>query len=120
MPVESEISLHRVHAQKLRLGSDAVAGKLEPDLLRLTKHHGLGNDFLVALESLNPGLVPDPDLARSICDRRLGIGADGLLLSLDPAESTDDSCMVLLNADGSEAEISGNGIRCLAQALLRH
>ncbi|HTN99174.1 MAG TPA: diaminopimelate epimerase [Microthrixaceae bacterium] len=89
-------------------------------MLRLTKHHGLGNDFLVALESLNPGLVPDPDLARSICDRRLGIGADGLLLSLEPAESTDDSCMVLLNADGSEAEISGNGIRCLAQALLRN
>lgn len=96
------------------------SGSVEADLLRLTKHQGLGNDFLVALESLNPGLVPDPDLARAICDRHLGIGADGLILSLDPAEASDDSCMVLLNADGSEAEISGNGIRCLGQALLRH
>ncbi|MGB3412917.1 MAG: diaminopimelate epimerase [Microthrixaceae bacterium] len=88
--------------------------------MRLTKHHGLGNDFLVALEALNPGLTPDPDLARAICDRHLGIGADGLILSLEPAEQSNDSCMVLLNADGSEAEISGNGIRCLGQALLRH
>ncbi len=89
-------------------------------MLRLTKHQGLGNDFLIALESQNPGIQPDPELARSICERHLGIGADGLILSLNPAEESNDSCMVLLNADGSEAEISGNGIRCLGQALLRN
>ena len=88
-------------------------------MLRLTKHHGLGNDFLVALAQDNPGLAPDPEVARSLCDRRRGIGADGLILGLEPSEEGDDACMVLLNADGSEAEISGNGIRCLAQALLR-
>jgi len=88
-------------------------------LLRLTKHHGLGNDFLVALADQNPDLEINPELARSICDRKLGIGADGLILSFPPSEEGNDACMVLLNADGSEAEISGNGIRCLGQALLR-
>ena len=88
-------------------------------MLRLTKHHGLGNDFLVALDALNPELVPDPEVARQVCDRRLGVGADGLIYALAPAEAGHDACMVLLNADGSEAEISGNGIRCLGQALLR-
>ena len=85
----------------------------------MTKHHGLGNDFLVALAQDNPGLAPDPAVARALCDRRRGVGADGLILGLEPSEEGDDACMVLLNADGSEAEISGNGIRCLAQALLR-
>ena len=85
----------------------------------MTKHHGLGNDFLVALAQDNPDLAADPAVARALCDRRRGIGADGLILGLQPSEEDNDACMVLLNADGSEAEISGNGIRCLAQALLR-
>jgi len=88
-------------------------------VLHLTKHHGLGNDFLVALADDNPDLTPDPELARALCDRRTGIGADGLLHGLVASEPDHDACMVLLNSDGSEAEISGNGIRCLAQALLR-
>jgi diaminopimelate epimerase len=85
---------------------------------RYTKLHGLGNDFLVALASDNPGLHPDPAVARAVCDRRRGIGADGLVLGLPAVGTMADARMVLLNADGSEAEISGNGIRCLAQALL--
>lgn len=89
-------------------------------MLRLTKHHGLGNDFLVALAADNPALVPDPEVARRLCDRRTGIGADGVLYGLAPGGGEGaDAHMVLLNADGSEAEISGNGIRCLGQALLR-
>jgi diaminopimelate epimerase len=47
------------------------------------------------------------------------VGADGLIYGLMPSEADHDACMVLLNSDGSEAEISGNGIRCLGQALLR-
>lgn len=88
-------------------------------MLHLTKHHGLGNDFLVALATENPDLAPDPAVARALCDRRTGVGADGLLYGLEPSEAGHDVCMVLLNSDGSEAEISGNGIRCLGQALLR-
>ena len=80
--------------------------------LTLTKHHGLGNDFLVVFQ-------PDVDdlamLARQLCDRRRGIGADGLLIA-DVADGY-AARMTLYNADGSRAEMSGNGIRCFAQAL---
>ncbi|HKY14835.1 MAG TPA: diaminopimelate epimerase [Microthrixaceae bacterium] len=89
--------------------------------MRLTKHHGLGNDFLVALSADQPApLDPDPALAVRWCDRRRGIGADGLIWGL-PARnpSSAELRMILHNSDGSEAEISGNGIRCLAQAVLR-
>lgn len=85
--------------------------------LELTKHHGLGNDFLVAL----PGELPDltaldlPALAVELCDRRRGIGADGLLVALPAPGYT--AQVVLYNADGSRAEMSGNGIRCFAQAI---
>ena len=80
--------------------------------LTLTKHHGLGNDFLVAFD---PDVDDLPELARRLCDRRRGLGADGLLIA-EPAEGY-DARMTLYNADGSRAEISGNGIRCFAQAL---
>ena len=85
--------------------------------ITLAKHHGLGNDFLVALDLVD---VPEsllPELARELCDRRRGIGADGLLLGNTVEGYT--ARMVLYNADGSRAEISGNGIRCLAHALWR-
>lgn len=80
--------------------------------LAISKHHGLGNDFLVAF---HPGVDDLPELARRLCDRRRGIGADGLLV----AESHDGytARMTLYNADGSRAEMSGNGIRCFAQAV---
>lgn len=80
--------------------------------LTLTKHHGLGNDFLVVF---HPGVADLPALARRVCDRRRGIGADGLLVGESaPGYAAQ---MVLYNADGSRAEMSGNGIRCFAQAL---
>jgi len=89
--------------------------------VELTKHHGLGNDFLIALNQ------PD-DLAsaqaKQWCDRRTGIGADGLIVA---TSSTGDGhpggtiwTMTLWNSDGGRAEISGNGIRCLGQAIGRH
>ena len=80
--------------------------------LTVTKHHGLGNDFLVAF---HPGVDDLPALARRLCDRRRGLGADGLLIG--ETEQGYAARMVLYNADGSRAEMSGNGIRCFAQAL---
>ncbi len=80
--------------------------------LSLTKHHGLGNDFLVVFD---PDVDDLPALARQLCDRRRGIGADGLLIA-EPADGY-AARMVLFNADGSRAEMSGNGIRCFAQAV---
>jgi diaminopimelate epimerase len=79
------------------------------DSIQLTKHHGLGNDFLVML-----GESADGDLARRLCDRHRGIGADGLI----QVTRAGGLRMVLFNADGSRAEMSGNGIRCLAQAVV--
>ena len=86
--------------------------------MRLTKHHGLGNDFLVVLDT-DASHPIDPALARALCDRHTGVGADGLLRA-SPADpgSPARARMELRNADGSRAEMSGNGIRCLAQALL--
>ena len=86
--------------------------------MHLTKHHGLGNDFLVALSRGNDNLVPDAAAAVALCQRHRGVGADGLIYGL-PGHDGAAVTMVLLNADGSEAEISGNGIRCLAQAVVR-
>jgi len=87
--------------------------------MNLTKHHGLGNDFLVAMSTSDLPCRPDAAVARGLCDRHTGIGADGFLWGLPPTGAHADLRMVLHNADGSEAEISGNGIRCLAQAFLR-
>ena len=92
--------------------------------MRLTKHHGLGNDFLVALEEVDGPLHGDATLARALCDRRRGLGADGFIIGAHPVAgqlASDgepiDVVMQLWNADGSRAEMSGNGIRCLGQAL---
>jgi diaminopimelate epimerase len=83
--------------------------------MRLTKHHGLGNDFLVVIDL--DGTAPvTPALARAVCQRRTGVGADGLLHVT--ASAAADVTMVLYNADGGRAEMSGNGISCLAQAVV--
>jgi diaminopimelate epimerase len=87
--------------------------------VQLTKHHGLANDFLVVLDEVNgAGLTIDGELARQVCDRRRGVGADGLIHGERPPAGGDvDVVMHLFNADGSRAEMSGNGIRCLGQAV---
>lgn len=82
-----------------------MVGVMNP--VRLSKLHGTGNDFLVTTGSLDAA-----DAVR-LCDRFTGIGADGLLL-LGPGADGADAAMTLYNADGSRAEMSGNGARCLA------
>ena len=81
--------------------------------MRLTKHHGLGNDFLVTFVDEVP--ADAPALATALCDRRTGIGADGLIFVTTDAHG--GHAMVLRNSDGSAAELSGNGLRCLGQAI---
>ncbi len=82
--------------------------------LRLTKHHGAGNDFLVLLDEGDEHHLDAPTV-RLLCDRRRGIGADGLLRA---GRGQGVLTMALVNADGSPAEMSGNGIRCLVQAAV--
>ena len=81
-----------------------------------TKHEGAGNDFIVVLD---PGdtLHLSVGQVRLLCDRRRGIGADGII-RVGPGLQGCDLSMELRNADGGEAEMSGNGIRCLAQAAV--
>jgi diaminopimelate epimerase len=84
--------------------------------MRLTKHHGLGNDFLVLSDP--SGIRPiTAALARQVCDRQRGIGADGLLRLTRGGDGA-QLAMELRNADGSSAEMSGNGISCLVQAAV--
>lgn len=84
--------------------------------LHLTKHQGAGNDFLVLVD-LDDRQTLDPGAVRALCDRRLGVGADGVIRILSGTEGA-DLTMDLTNADGGHAEMSGNGMRCLAQAAV--
>ena len=86
--------------------------------LRLSKLHATGNDFLVQL-ALDPD-EPELDVVvvSALCDRHRGIGADGLI-TIGPARDGSDCSMTLVNADGGRAEMSGNGVRCLAWVAAR-
>jgi diaminopimelate epimerase len=78
-------------------------------MTQFSKLHATGNDFLVTTAPVTPGQ------AVALCDRFTGIGADGVLV-LGPGADGADATMTLHNADGSIAEMSGNGARCLAWA----
>jgi diaminopimelate epimerase len=84
--------------------------------LTLTKHHGLGNDFLVLFDDQELPARGAAALAVELCARRRGVGADGLIVAVTAPPDGSDVGMVVHNADGSRAEMSGNGIRCLVQA----
>ena len=77
----------------------------------ITKMHGLGNDFIITEETP----TDERATARSLCRRRLSVGADGLVL-LSPSNKADYR-MRIINSDGSEAEMCGNAVRCAAAYL---
>lgn len=81
--------------------------------MRFTKMHGIGNDYVYVNAFSEP--LPDdlPALARQVSDRHFGIGSDGLIL-VAPSDNA-DARMRMFNADGSESEMCGNGIRCVAK-----
>lgn len=81
--------------------------------MRFVKMHGLGNDYIYVDCTHSPPLPKPEELSRRISDRHLGVGSDGLIL-ICPSERADVR-MRIFNADGSEAEMCGNGIRCLAK-----
>lgn len=80
--------------------------------MEFVKMHGIGNDFIV----VQGPYVPDPDDVVRWCERRTGIGADGLLVAAP--QSSERVSMRYWNADGSEAEMCGNGLRCIARYAL--
>ena len=106
--------------------------------LRFTKMHGCGNDFILVKESARASqerkrgervgaewevAIPEErkgDVARALCRRRFAVGADGLIFLCEPSSSAYDFRMRIFNADGTEAEMSGNGIRCAAKFAFEH
>ncbi len=86
--------------------------------ISFTKAHGARNDFLLTWSSETPATGLER-VARAICDRNAGIGADGWMLVEAAGESDGhEACIRLYNSDGSRAEISGNGTRCAAAFLV--
>lgn len=86
--------------------------------MKFTKMHGLGNDFIL-LDQLSGRADLDPAFLRRLADRRTGIGCDQILV-LEPGGDAADFSYRIYNADGSPAGQCGNGVRCIAQWLVRH
>ena len=81
-------------------------------MMNITKMHGLGNDFII-IDNRNGMLKDANKTAKKLCERRLSVGADGLIAVEN--SSIADTRMRIYNSDGSEAEMCGNGIRCVAK-----
>jgi diaminopimelate epimerase len=84
--------------------------------MQFVKYHGLGNDFILVDNRHSPDPVLTPEQAIQWCDRHFGIGADGVIFAL-PGQDGTDYTMRIFNSDGSEPEMCGNGIRCLARFI---
>lgn len=87
-------------------------------MIPFTKMQGIGNDFVMIDLLQNPTSTIWSDLARQMCDRKFGVGSDGLILLM--AGTGTNLKMVMFNPDGSESEMCGNGIRCLAKLAKDH
>lgn len=83
--------------------------------ISFAKYSGCGNDFIV-IDNRKLGLTPHPQLVTRLCHRQLGIGADGIIF-LENSDTPSPYRMRIFNADGSEAEMCGNGLRCLAHFI---
>ena len=87
--------------------------------MRFTKMHGIGNDY-VYVNCFDVPFPADPtSLARKMADRHFGIGGDGLIL-ICPSDNGADARMRMFNADGSESEMCGNGLRCVAKYVYEY
>ncbi|MGL5062094.1 MAG: diaminopimelate epimerase [Microcoleus sp.] len=85
--------------------------------IEFTKYQGLGNDFILIDNRHSSEPILTPEQAVAMCDRHFGIGADGVIFALPGQEGTDYT-MRIFNSDGSEPEMCGNGIRCLAKFIV--
>ena len=81
------------------------------------KYHGLGNDFILVDNTKSSTPLYTPEQAIKLCDRNFGIGGDGLIFAL-PGENGCDYTMRIYNSDGSEPQMCGNGIRCMARFIV--
>lgn len=86
--------------------------------IKFTKMHGTGNDFVLVEQANLPDEIDLVEFAQKICDRRFGVGSDGLLILAEHDDA--DFEMLFYNPDGSLAEMCGNGIRCLGKFIFDH
>src|SRR5947208_9588801 len=86
-------------------------------VMKFTKMHGIGNDY-VYVNGFAETVANPADVARKVADRHFGVGGDGLILIL-PSDKADVR-MRMFNADGSEGEMCGNGVRCVAKYAHDH
>ena len=86
-------------------------------VIQFEKYQGTGNDFII-INGLESKVCDEPDLAIKVCQRHFGVGADGLIIV--KASDIADIRMVYYNADGSEAPMCGNGLRCFAKYVYDH
>ena len=88
--------------------------------MKFTKMHGIGNDY-VYVNGFTESVADPAEVARKVSDRHFGIGSDGLILILPPTQAARaDVRMRMFNIDGSEGEMCGNGIRCVAKYAYDH
>jgi diaminopimelate epimerase len=87
-------------------------------MIRFTKMHGIGNDYVYVNLFVQPSPADPAKLAVAMSDRHFGIGSNGLIL-IGPSERA-DARMQMFNADGSESEMCGNGVRCVAKYIHDH
>jgi len=107
-------SRRRVTVSRARAVAVRAAADCRP--IQFTKYQGLGNDFILVdnRDTSEPKVTPEQ--AIKLCDRNFGIGGDGVIFALPPDDGTgSDYGMRIFNSDGSEPEMCGNGIRCLAR-----
>jgi tRNA dimethylallyltransferase len=118
-------AVHRGRARDWGMLASRTPGRPDPrsvgsrpggERLVMSKHEGAGNDFLVVLDA-DGAVQMTRAVVMALCDRRRGVGADGVVV-IGPPRAGAAVSMTLFNADGTEAEMSGNGIRCLAQAAV--
>jgi diaminopimelate epimerase len=84
--------------------------------LQFVKYQGLGNDFILVDNRTSSEPIVTPEQAEKLCDRHFGIGGDGVIFAL-PGQNGTDYTMRIYNSDGSEPEMCGNGIRCMARFI---
>lgn len=85
-------------------------------VIEFSKYQGLGNDFILIDNRHAAAPIVTPEQAINLCDRHFGIGGDGVIFAL-PGKEDSDYTMRIYNSDGSEPEMCGNGIRCLAKFI---
>ncbi|KAK8935294.1 hypothetical protein KSP39_PZI013369 [Platanthera zijinensis] len=105
-----------VDALRMPSSKPSFLDRKDPDILHFVKYHGLGNDFILVdnRDSLEPRVTPEQ--AMKICNRNFGVGADGVIFAMPGLNDTDYS-MRIFNSDGSEPEMCGNGVRCIARFI---